>query len=447
MSGLAPPTVRGGLPWVGHMLAYGRNPYRFVSRVAAAHGPVAAFTLLGQRIVLLTGDSASAAFYRSPDEQLDQSTAYQVMTPIFGEGVLYDATSGRKDQQLRTLLPPLRGEAMPAHAPKIVHEVEAATSAWDRAGEFDVVDFMQKLTINTATHCLLGPELRYELNDAFVSVYHDLEQGVSPLAYYFPHLPLPKFRRRDRARQRMQDLVSEIVRARRAHPTPHSDLLQTLVDMRYEDGAELTDTEITGILIGAVFAGHHTSAGTAAWLLIELLRNPDLLTTVRAEIDHSGEPTAQTLRDMPVLEGALKEVLRLHPPVIILMRRVLTDLAVGDYTIPAGDLVWASPPVTHRLPAYFPDPDRFDACRYDAGRREDRNVMAYQPFGGGKHRCAGSGFAAFQIKAIFAMLLRRFEFELVDEPARYADDYRQMIVQPRAPSMIRYRLRDVDVTS
>jgi sterol 14-demethylase len=230
-------------------------------------------------------------------------------------------------------------------------------------------------------------------------------------------------------------------------PQPRTDLLQTLMDMRYEDGAELTDTEITGILIGAVFAGHHTSAGTAAWLLIELLRNPALLTSVRAEIDLSGEPTAQTLREMPVLEGALKEVLRLHPPVIILMRRVLEDLTVGDYTIPAGDLVWASPPVTHRLSAHFPDPDRFDASRYDAGRREDRNVMAYQPFGGGKHRCAGSGFAAFQIKAIFAVLLRRYEFELVHEPSSYTDDYRQMIVQPRVPSLIRYQPRGSSVVS
>jgi sterol 14-demethylase len=67
--------------------------------------------------------------------------------------------------------------------------------------------------------------------------------------------------------------------------------------------------------------------------------------------------------------------------------------------------------------------------------------MAYQPFGGGKHRCAGSGFATFQLKAITTMLLSRYDFQLVQPPSDYADDYRQMIVQPRRPCLLRYRAR------
>jgi sterol 14-demethylase len=67
--------------------------------------------------------------------------------------------------------------------------------------------------------------------------------------------------------------------------------------------------------------------------------------------------------------------------------------------------------------------------------------MAYQPFGGGKHKCSGNSFAIFQIKAIFAVLLRRFEFELADSPEHYRDDYTQMIVQPASPCRVRYRLR------
>ena len=68
--------------------------------------------------------------------------------------------------------------------------------------------------------------------------------------------------------------------------------------------------------------------------------------------------------------------------------------------------------------------------------------MAYQPFGGGKHRCAGSGFATVQLKAIACQMLRNFDFELVQPAGSYVDDYRQMVVQPRKPSLIRYRARD-----
>ena len=441
MQGLVPPAARGGLPWLGHMLAYGRNPFRFVEQVAAEHGDVVSFVLLGRRIVLLTGDRASELFYRSGDDVLDQSAAYRVMTPIFGDGVLYDAPPQRREHQLAMLMPPLRAEAMREHAPAIVAEVADATSGWGAGGELDLVDFMQRLTVNTATRCLLGPELRFELNSEFTQLYRDLEGGVSPLAYYFPNLPLPKFRRRDAARRQLRVLVDAIVAKRAANPAPRTDMLQALIDTRYPDGSALTGDEIAGILIGAVFAGHHTSAGTGAWLLIELLRHPPVLAEVRDEVDRMGEPTMRSLHSMPVLEATLKEVLRLHPPVIILMRRALTDLQVGDYAIHAGDLVWASPPVTHRRADLFAVPGEFDPGRFDDVRREDRNVMAYQPFGGGRHRCAGSGFAAFQLKAITAMLLNRFDFELVQPPSDYVDDYRQMIVQPRRPCRVRYRAR------
>lgn len=443
--GTTPPTARGGLPWFGHMLAFARNPYHFVSAVATEHGEIAAFTLMGQRIVLLTGDEASEVFYRGSDEQLDQSAAYKLMTPIFGEGLVFDAPIARKNEQLRMLMPSLRMEAMRDHSHKIVQEVEDIIADWGDAGEIELVEFMKQLTINTASHCLLGREFRYELSTEFAAIYHDLEQGVHPLAYHFPYLPIPKFRRRDKARKRLQELVGGIVRKRAAAADKPSDMFQTLIDMRYEDGAPLDENEITGLLVGAIFAGHHTSSGTAAWVLLELLKNPEILDRTEAELDHllgaDGAVTFGSLREMPVLEGVVKEVLRLHPPLIILMRKVMEDIAFKGYTITAGDMIWACPPVTHRLSRLFSDPARFDPDRFSPERREDRNLMAYQPFGGGKHKCSGNAFALFQIKAIFAVLLRRYDFELVDAPESYVDNYSDMIVQPKSPCRVRYRRR------
>lgn len=439
------PKFPGGLPWFGHMFSFAANPYRFAQRVADACGEIGSFTLLGQRIVLLTGDAASELFYRSSDEQLDQSAAYKLMTPIFGEGLVFDAPIERKNEQLRALMPALRVEAMRDHSHKIVQEVEDIVAPWSERGEIELVSFMKQLTINTASHCLLGREFRYELNEEFAAIYHDLEQGVSPLAYHFPYLPIPRFRRRDRARARLQALVAGIVRKRESQADKASDLFQSLIDMRYADGTKLTENEITGLLIGAIFAGHHTSSGTAAWVLLELLKHPDLLRRTRVELDAllgpDGEITFQSLREMPTLENVLKEVLRLHPPLIILMRKVSRDLHFKEYAIRAGDMVWASPPVTHRLSRLFPNPQVFDPDRYGPERREDRNLMAWQPFGGGRHKCSGNAFAMFQIKAIFALLLRRYDFELVDAPETYVDNYREMIVQPRTPCRVRYQRR------
>lgn len=344
------------------------------------------------------------------------------------------------------LMPALRGTAG-ASVPRVRAEVEAATREWRGYGRFDATSFMQQLTIRTACHCLLGPAFRSSMTDEFVRLYADLEAAISPLAYYLPDLPLPSFRRRDSARIRLQDLIDQEVAERATGRVVQTDLLQTLVTARYRDGSALDPTEIAGILIGALFAGHHTSAGTAAWLLIELLRNPEILTQVQTEVDHPEEVTAESLRDMPILDASLKEVLRLHPPVMILMRKALTDLQFGRYTISTGDLVWNSPLISHRSKASFAEPDRFDPCRFTAGRERDNEPGAYHPFGGGTHRCPGSGFAAVQVKVILAELLRRYDLALDAAPADYVDDHSQMIVQPRTPCPVTFRPRTPCMTS
>jgi sterol 14-demethylase len=440
-----PPKLPGALPLVGHILDFGKNPHAFMMRLRQELGDVAEFKLFHQDMVLLTGTEASEAFYRAPDEVLDQGPAYKIMTPIFGEGVVFDAPINRKNEQLQMLMPALRDKPMRTYSDIIVREVENLIEGWGERGEIDLLEFTKELTIYTSSHCLLGPEFRYELNAQFVDIYHDLEQAVQPIAYVFPYLPLPAFRRRDKARARLEELVSNIMEKRAGQPDGKANVFQMLIDARYEDGSKLTAHEITGMLIAAVFAGHHTSSGTTAWTLIELLRHPEHLRAVKAEIDErfgaDGEISFESLRQLPKLENVIKEVLRLHPPLIILMRKVMQDFRVKDCLIKAGKFVCAAPSVTHRIGELFPDPDVFDPDRYTPERHEDKNLFGWQAFGGGRHKCSGNAFAMFQIKAICCVLLRRYRFELASPPDSYRDDYQKMVVEPASPCTIRYRRR------
>jgi sterol 14-demethylase len=63
------------------------------------------------------------------------------------------------------------------------------------------------------------------------------------------------------------------------------------------------------------------------------------------------------------------------------------------------------------------------------------------PFGGGRHRCLGANFAMMQQKAIFSVLLRQFDWSLVDPAAGYVDNYSAMVVRPRQPFRVRYQRR------
>ena len=211
----------------------------------------------------------------------------------------------------------------------------------------------------------------------------------------------------------------------------------------YKDGTLLTDNEITGLVIATMFAGHHTSSGTAAWTAVELARNPECTAEVLAELSAlfgQGQAlTFENLREIPRLEAFIEEVLRLHPPLVLLMRRVIEDIDYKGTLIEAGKTVAISTYGSHRNPEYFPEPEKFDPHRAKASTPE--MMWAYIPFGGGPHKCAGTAFALMQLKSIFAALLPKYEFELIDPPETYRDDLSAMVLKPSSPSRLRYRKR------
>jgi sterol 14-demethylase len=196
------------------------------------------------------------------------------------------------------------------------------------------------------------------------------------------------------------------------------------------------------MFISMMFAGHHTTSGTAAWTLIELLRHPEHLAGVVEELDalaaEGVEVSYQALREMPKLEAAIKEALRLHPPLILLLRVAKVPVEVEGHLIPAGALVAASPSVSNRDPQAFVDAEAFDPTRYLEGREEDAaNPWSWIPFGAGRHRCVGAAFAMMQLKAIFSVLLRRYQFELTQPHDTYRNDHSKMVVQLAQPCAAR----------
>jgi sterol 14alpha-demethylase len=437
------PELRGGLPLLGHTVDFVRDTIGLLERARHECGNVARFRVLGKDMVLLTGPDVHEAFFRAPNEQLSPSEAYKMMVPVFGKGVAYDNEPKKMFEQLHMLVPALQERRMRTYGEIVTSEVEQSIGEWGDEGVIDFYPYTQSLTLFTSSHCLLGREFRMELTTEFAQVYHDLERSIVPLAYINPYLPLPIFRRRDQARARLSEMVTGIVQRRRASGHSGEDFLQTLMEARYSDGTPLTDHEITGMLIAAMFSGHHTSAVTMAWTLLELLHHPDILRDVQTEMDQlfdKDQPiTYSLLRNANETEWAVKEALRLHPPLFMLLRAVLQDFEVAGYHVPVGTWCIVSPLIAHREEGHFADAARFDPTRYAPGREEDKRPYAYIPFGGGRHVCLGNAFAMLQIKTILAVLLHNYDFELFGDPIE--SDFQGLVIGPKTPCRVRYRRR------
>jgi sterol 14alpha-demethylase len=448
MTVLEPRRVSGGDTEHGHLGELRADPIGLMRRVREECGDVGAFDLAGRRVVLLSGAEANEFFFRASDEDLDQAEAYPFMKPIFGEGVVFDAPPERRKEMLHNQA--LRGEHMKAHAQTISNEIDRMVAGWGDNGEIDLLDFFAELTIYTSSACLIGTKFRDQLDSRFAQLYHELEQGTDALAFVDPYAPIESFQRRDKARAGLVDLVQGIMNGRAEAGPPardERDMLDVLMSVEHSDGApRFPADEITGMFISMMFAGHHTSSGTAAWTLIELLRHPEALAGVVTELDglyaDGSAVSFQALREIPRLESAVKEALRLHPPLILLLRVANDDFAVRGYAIRQGDYVGATPAISNRIPEDFPEPDAFDPARYAEPRQEDLvNRWTWIPFGAGRHRCVGAAFAMMQLKAIFSVLLRDFTFELAQPSETYRNDHSKMVVQLTQPCRVRYRRR------
>ncbi|MGW5381991.1 cytochrome P450 [Nocardia sp. NPDC003963] len=448
MTSVKPPRVSGGEHEHGHLEEFRTDPIALMRRVREECGDVGEFELAGRHVILLTGAEANEFFFRAADEDLDQAAAYPFMKPIFGEGVVFDASPERRKEMLHNSA--LRGDQMRGHAATIEKEVDRMLATWGDEGEIDLLDFFAELTIYTSSACLIGTKFREELDSRFAHLYHNLERGTDALAYVDPYMPIESFRIRDESRAALVELVQEIMNGRIANPPADKedrDLLDVLVSVKKEDGTpHFSASEVTGIFISMMFAGHHTTSGTAAWSVIELLRHPEVLSGVVKELDElyadGQEVSFHALRQIPQLEAVLKETLRLHPPLIILMRVAQGEFEVCGNRIEPGDHVAATPAISNRLPEDFPNPDSFDPGRYIDPNQEDLiNRWTWIPFGAGRHRCVGAAFALMQLKAIFSVLLRDWEFEMVQPSESYRNDHSKMVVQLQQPCRVRYRRR------
>ncbi|MCW2752759.1 MAG: cytochrome [Marmoricola sp.] len=437
----------------GHLEDLRDDPIDLLHRVRAECGDIGRFRLADRDVVLVTGAQANEAFFRAPDEILDQAAAYPFMTPIFGKGVVFDTTPEQRQEALKNQA--LKGEMMRGHAATIENEINRMVAGWGEEGEIDLLDFFAELTIYTTSACLIGLPFREELDSRFAQYYHELERGTDALAYVDPYMKgVESFEIRDAARVKLVELVQGIIDKRHARgkvAREDRDLLDVLISIKAEDGSDHFSAHIiTGMFISMMFAGHHTSSGTAAWTLIELLRHPQVMSGIVGELDDlyadgpdgRVEVSFQALRSIPNLEAALKETLRLHPPLILLLRVAQEEFEIGGHVLPAGTMVGASPRVSNRIAEDFPDPDAFDPGRYlDPNQADLQNRWTWIPFGAGKHRCVGNAFAMMQLKAIFSVLLRDYTFEMTQPSETYRDDTSKMVIQLARPATVRYRRR------
>ncbi|MFE6337679.1 cytochrome P450 [Streptomyces sp. NPDC057798] len=434
-------------PWLGQTAAFGRDPIGFLAEGVELVGPLYRFTLLGTPVVFACGPEAHREVLKAPDQTLSVGAAYPFMKPIFGPGVAYDAPPQEFRTQAGYLARHMSPVRVDAKVPMMARTAHEALEAWGEHGEVELLPALSEVVGAMVARALFGDELHRLIGPELIQLYSELAGGIQLAGMLSPRLPLPVFRRRDQARRRLAELMTQALAERRAVPRPGaSDCLASLLEARNPDGRPLPDETIVGLLITMGFAALHTSASLASWTGVVLLEQSGLLSQVldeqRAALADAEELNAAALDRMQLLAYCVREAERLYPPASILMRKAVSDFTLLGHHVPAGTLVLLAPAVSHRRPEVFNEPNRCDPLRYGAGREEHRQPDSLISFGGGHHGCIGQGLAQREMQTLWSVLLDRFDLKLLGGPHR-PERLTAFVSRPSAPCVLRYRMRTV----
>jgi len=450
---LSSPVVK--IPIIGQALEFGMSPVKMTKRCYDQYGPVFTVPIANKRLTFLIGPEAQAPFFKASDDVLSQNEVYAFMKPVFGPGVVYDASKKNRQTQFQSMANGLRVSRLRGYVTKIERETRLFLKGWGTEGEIDIFHALSELTILTASRCLHGDDVRENMFREVSELYHDLDHGLTPLTVFLPNAPTKEHFKRNAARKKMVELFGKVIKNRRDNPDKkHSDgtdILSIFMEIKYKDGTPISDEQVTGLLIALLFAGQHTSCISSTWTSLFVSHNKDIMKRIFEEQKtifdgkESDELDYDKINQMQLLHDCMKEALRLCPPLILLIRKAMKNVPVKaggkSFTIPKGDMVLISPSVGMRLPDVFKDPDTFDPDRFGPGREEHKSSpFAYMGFGGGMHSCMGQNFAFVQVKTILSVLFREFEIEMIAD--KIPDiDYEAMVVGPKGDCKIRYKKR------
>ena len=220
--------------------------------------------------------------------------------------------------------------------------------------------------------------------------------------------------------QQIRDGLYEIIKERKSNPDQkHDDLLQMLLDARYEDTDEgMSDEQLIDEILILFVAGHETTANALTWCIYLLVKHPDIYELTRDEAAklNATDWTFNKVMQNDILHQVVSETMRLYPPAWILDRSALEDDHINGADIRKGDLIGLFTYGAHRNPVYWEDADRFNPSRFsNSDSVKDRPKYAYFPFGGGPRLCIGSQFALMEMKIALSVILDSFDFELVSQ--------------------------------
>ncbi len=420
------PPLRPGLPVVGSALDLMRDPLAFFVRGYHESGSVYRVRAANRDLYVLAGRQANLFMTQKGDGVLHSHELFGDFARELETEIFLVAMDGAPHRHLRgEMRDGYAREAYMRYLPEMGALIQQRARAWRVGATIPVTRAFQRLVSRQLAQAIANFDAEPYFDDLALFLNTIMNAAVLKTCPRFM-LKNPRY---VRAKLRVMDMAREILRRHRAEPVAGRapDLIDDLLHATTLDGKPLSEAALIAATVGPMIAGIDTAANTLSFLWYALLKNPDIMARVRAEVDRvppKQYPTFAELKELRALHGAALETLRMYPVAFAVPRWSVAEFEFDGYVVPKNHEVFVASGVTHYLPEFFPEPYKFDIDRYDAPRQEQRKAGAFVPYGLGAHTCLGAGMAELIIMFTTAVLLRTVEVALA--PSDYVLNVRNM---------------------
>ncbi|KAF5984321.1 cytochrome P450 monooxygenase oxidoreductase [Fusarium coicis] len=209
------------------------------------------------------------------------------------------------------------------------------------------------------------------------------------------------------------------------------DFLSRWAALKKRDPLKMSTRDVMTHLSTNVFAGSDTTAIALRAIVYFLIKHPESMRMVVEEIDTAdksgklSDPISykESTGHLPYMGAVIKEAMRLHPSVGLLMERHVPPQGAeicGQF-IPGGTVVGINPWVLHSDPRVYKDPESFIPERWltaDAGLLS-KMENSFLTFGAGSRTCIGKYISLMEMHKVMPQLLRRYTIKLEDPKAEW----------------------------